>query len=100
MDNYNENTAIPRNISSIIIDQFPENRKEGNGSKSVLENSAPKKIQTVAEFHEAARIGWKKKLENKSVYNENEIVRWFGCRAKCEEWVYGKNGPPTESISK
>ena len=53
-------------------------------------NSAPRKVRTVAEQHEAARIWWKRKLENKTVDNEELVIRSFGCQAKCEEWVYGK----------
>jgi len=53
-------------------------------------NAVPKKVLTVAEQHEAARIWWKTKLENKTVDNEELVVRSFGCRAKLEEWVYGK----------
>ena len=53
-------------------------------------NAVPKKVLTVAEQHEAARIWWKTKLENKTVDNEELVIRSFGCRAKCEEWVYGK----------
>ena len=63
-------------------------------------NVVPKKVNTVAEQHEAARIWWKKKLENKTVENEKQVVRSFGCRARCEEWVYGKQGPKTDTVSK
>ena len=63
-------------------------------------NAVPRKVSTITEKHDANRIWWKMKLENKTVENEKLILQSFGCRAKCEDWAYGKIRPSTDSISK
>ena len=62
---------------------------------------ARKKVPTPAEQHEEARLWWKKKLESKTADNEKMVLQSFGCRSKCEEWVYGHGkSQSTDSFSK
>ena len=78
--------------------QFLKCLKDQQSGKTLFTSKS--NTSSVAQQHEAAKIWWKAKLESKTVENEKQVLQSFGCRAKCEEWVYGKRVSPTDSIAK